>query len=281
MTCPVKKRHRGVAQMGEDAGPILQARLPDGQAERAAARLPSMQPVQGPWLRMDDAYGAQMAERRRLLAKRRGEVYAQLTPGLPAARAFLEEALTALPDGFEASADHLRCPDGARVAIDWDAPLLTAGHVLQQDVCILEKQGDEHVLTGAVLCFPASWTLSQKIGKPLVRIHKPVADYDAGIAARVQRLFDGVKQGQPMWRANHLRYFDPTLFQPRAEDDQRPVGHPSAPFIRSERQTVLRLGVQDAVAFVIHTFVVDVSSEHSDQDQAAHDTDGRSGFDRT
>lgn len=266
--------------MSEGVGPILQTRLPEGQAERAAARLPSMQPVEGPWLRMDEAYAAQMAERRRLLETRQADVYAQLTAGRPAARAFLEDALAALPDGFEVSADHVRCPDGAGVTIDWDAPLLTAGRLLQQDVCVLEKQGDEHVLTGAILCFPASWTLSQKIGKPLIRIHKPVADYDAGIAARVQRLFDGVKRGRPMWRANHLRYSDPTLFQPRAEDDQRPVGQPGDPYIRSERQTVLRLGVQDAVAFVIHTVVVDVSSEHSDQDQAEQDTTGRGRFDR-
>lgn len=240
--------------------PILQDRLPDGQAERAAAPLPSMQPVEGPWLRMDEAYGPQMIERRRLIAAQEGDVYRQLPEGLSASRAYLEEALAALPDGFIRGADSVTCLDGTRERLNWDQPLRTAGRIFQQDVCILEKQGGEHVLTGAVLCFPASWTLSQKIGRPLVRIHRPVEEYDAGIALRVQRLFDGVKRGRPMWRANHLRYSDPALFQPRAEQDQRPVGLSDDRYIRSERQTVLRLDVPGAVAFIIHTVVVDVEA---------------------
>ena len=47
----------------------------------------------------------------------------------------------------------------------------------------------EHILTGAVLCFPSSWTLSEKLGKPLLRIHMPVASYDSQMGARVQRMF--------------------------------------------------------------------------------------------
>lgn len=235
---------------------ILHRYLPADQLDQAAARLPSMQPVRGPWLRTDEAYAAQMAERRRLLNGRRRDVYRQCPEGLTAARNFLTQALDALPEGFKTTGDTVLCPDGADVALDWNAPLLSVGRFLQQDVCILQKQGDEHVLTGAVLCFPASWTLAEKIGKPLTRIHTPVPDYDDAIARRVQRLFDGVKRGQPMWRANALRYRDPALFQPRAEADQRPVGCPDDPFIRSERQTVLRLGGEGAVAFIIHTMVV-------------------------
>ncbi|SLN59385.1 heme-dependent oxidative N-demethylase family protein [Pseudooctadecabacter jejudonensis] len=246
-----------------DAKPtsILQKALPEGQAVRAAARLPSMQPVVGPWLFCDDAYGAQMVERRRLLDTQLDDVCAMQPDGLVAARSFLNDVLGCLPEGFALDAGTVRCPDGTSQTVDWDQPLQTVGRILQQDVCILEKRGDEHVLTGAVLCFPASWTLAEKIGRPLVRIHRPVADYDAGIAARVQRLFDGVQRGRPMWRANLLRYSDPALFQPRLEVDKRPVGQPDDPFIRSERQTVLRLEHPDAVAFVIHTTLVQVRSE--------------------
>lgn len=236
--------------------PILQAFLPDGQADRAAVRLPSMQPVDGPWLQIDDAYGAQMIERRRLMAARPRDVYAQLPHGLSASRACLEEVLGALPSDFCRKDDEVVRPDGHHARLDWDAPLWSLGNIVQQDVCVLEKQKDEHVLTGAMLCFPASWTLAQKIGKPLIGIHQPVAEYDDVIAVRVQRLFDGVQYGRPLWRANHLRYDDPTLHQPRLECDQRPVGTNSSQYIRSERQTVLRLPVTGAVAFLIHTMVV-------------------------
>jgi hypothetical protein len=236
--------------------PILQDRLPLGQADVAAARLPSMRPVVGPWLTFDGAYGAQMGERRRLLQSGEADVHAQTLNGLAAACGFVAAALGALPDGFVRTGDHVHCPDGHEQTIDWRAPLRSIGAILQQDVCILERRGDEHVLSGAVLCFPASWTLAQKIGKPLIAIHDPVTDYDSVIAARVQRLFDGVQAGRPMWRANLLRYDKAALHQPRLENDPRPVGQPDAPYLRSERQTVLRLPQPDAVAFVIHTTVV-------------------------
>lgn len=246
--------------MAIERPPILQTSLPDGQENRAAAPLPSLQPVDGPWLTMDDAYGAQMVARRALLRDQMGDVVAQTAQGLEAARQFARLAFAALPDGFARDGDVVRCPDGGCVTMDWDAPLASIGGILQQDVCILERIGDEHVLTGAVLCFPASWTLSQKIGKPLIRIHAPVDEYDADIARRVQRMFDGVKEGRPMWRANALRYDDPTLYQPRPEHDPRPVGTADAPYLRSERQTILRLKGSGAVAFVIHTSVVKVGA---------------------
>lgn len=250
--------------MNDDLDPILQNTLPEGQAEVAAARLPSMRPVVGPWLTCDGAYGAQMAKRRYLLRTRARDVYTQTGDGLAAARGFVELALAALPIGFERMGEEVRCPDGHAETIDWDTPLRSIGMILQQDVCILEKRGVEHVMTGAVLCFPASWTLAQKIGKPLTGIHAPVDEYNSAIAARVQRLFDGVQAGRPLWRANMLRYDDATLFQPRPENDPRPVGQPDAPYLRSERQTILRVPQPDAVAFVIHTSVVPADVDAAD-----------------
>ncbi|MCF2903512.1 DUF3445 domain-containing protein [Octadecabacter sp. CECT 8868] len=235
---------------------ILQAKMPNGQLDVAAARLPAVRPVIGDWLFHDDAYGAQMVLKRHLLQTQERDVYAQLPEGLAASRGFLAMALEVLPDGFQVDGGQVTCPDGVQVTLEWDAPLWSVGQILQQDVCILEKRGDEHVLTGAVLCFPASWTLAQKIGKPLIAIHEPVPEYDAQIATRVQRLFDGVQAERPIWRANALRYDDAALYQPRLENDPRPVGKSDAPYMRSERQTILRLPQPDAVAFVIHTTVV-------------------------
>ena len=169
--------------------------IPDERRAAALRDLPGVQPVGGPdWITVDADYAAQMAERARLLSERRGDVLA-VTPGAePACAEALEEVL-ALLDGradFAVGAA-VRRPDGATVDLD-GPPLEVLGRLIAEDICILEKCGAEHVLTAALLCFPASWTLAEKIGRPLLRIHRPVEDYDA-VAPRVQRLFDGVQPG--------------------------------------------------------------------------------------
>ena len=136
-------------------------------------------------------------------------------------------------------------------------PLATLGRLAQEDFCILQKHGDEHVLTGAVLCFPASWMLSEKFMRPLIGIHEPVDSYDTGIAARVQRLFDGVQVGRPMWRFNALWYAVPDLHHPRSIHNRRKRRtSENAPYLRSERQCILRLPQTRAVIFSIHTYVL-------------------------
>ena len=118
------------------------------------------------------------------------------------------------------------------------------------------KQGEEHVMTGAMLCFPASWSLEQKFMKSLVKIHVPVDEYTPDIARRVQRVFDGIKVERPMWRANYLFYNDPELFQPHKEKDRRDYDAGKPKWLRVERQTLKRLPETKAVVFAIHTYVL-------------------------
>ena len=84
-------------------------------------------------------------------------------------------------------------------------------------------------------------------------------DYETEIARRVQRLFDAIRPEQPLWRMNSLVYRDPTLHQPRREDDPR-IDRRGGSFVRAERQTLLRLPKTRAVLFAIHTYVVDIAS---------------------
>jgi hypothetical protein len=230
---------------------ILQNSLPTAQS--GEPRLPGTMPCDADdWLRVDDAYAAQMQYRAKLFEERQDAVLYEPETAQDACLEVLTEALKILPPlGFEVSETHVTCPDARVVAIDWDAPLKTLGHLAQQDICVLEKRGAEHVLTAAALCFPANWRLADKVERPLIGIHAPVDEYDENIARRVQRLFDGVKVGMPLWRFNKLRYDDADLHQP-----YRRVGDDKSPFIRSERQCILRLPRTDAVVFTIHTFVV-------------------------
>lgn len=245
-------------------GTILQQGLFDAPwGEASFRRLPGMRPVgRDDWLVVDEAYAAQMALRDRLIADRRDAVLALLPEAGKAASELVGLALATLArrSGFTVGTAQARRPDGESVTLDPDDPLGTVGRLVQEDVCILQKRGEEHVLTGAVLAFPSGWTLSEKIGRPLTRIHRPVDTYDADIARRVQRLLDGVRVGQPLMRANTLWHRDPALHAPRREGDPKPAGRGDRTYLRSERQCLVRLPETGAVVFTIHTVVVEAGA---------------------
>lgn len=230
---------------------ILQDSLP--LEMRGPSRLPGVAPcAPDDWLRVDEAYGPQMALRRRLLAEQRGAVLWCDPQAEAATREVLCDALKLLPGlGFEVAQDCVICPDGHEVALERSAPLLTLGQLVQEDICLLQRRGAEHVLTGGVLCFPAGWNLAEKAGQPLGQIHAPVAEYDARLEGFVQRMFDRVQPGRPICRFNRLTYDNPALFQPQKSDRKG-----AQRFIRSERQCVRRLPHSDAVLFSIHTFLL-------------------------
>lgn len=229
------------------------------------ARLPGTAPIATEdWLTLDAAYAPQMAERARLLAEARGSVLAVLPEARPGVAEIYQTVLAALDERPEFSRDGgvIICPDGRRVALDDGDPLLTLGHLVQEDLCLMEKLpgSDEHVLTAAVLCFPASWTLAEKIGRPLTAIHVPVPQYGAELARRVQRLFDGLRApedgGRILMRMNALDHQAPELFQTRSEADPRAQGKGRGGFLRVERQCLRKLPRTGAVVFSIHTTVV-------------------------
>ncbi|MXU65806.1 heme-dependent oxidative N-demethylase family protein [Oceanomicrobium pacificus] len=237
-------------------------------AASATRRLPGIQPFgeKTPFL-VDDAFAGQMAERDRLVAPRPDAVCADL-PEAADALAELDRmvlaALQARPD-YQIGDGFIRRPDGATVP--------TAGPVthrlarlVQEDLLILEGQGGAAArLLAATLCFPASWTLAEKIGRSMLRIHAPVDRYADDMARRVGRLFDALHPDRPLWRANYHLYGAPDLFAPRREGQDRPVPAAGPHFIRVERQTLHRLPETGAILFGIHTFMVPVHSLTEDQ----------------
>jgi dimethylamine monooxygenase subunit A len=237
---------------------ILQARLPVVPwMTDHGLRLPGTGPIPlGEWLLRDDAFAAQMAYRDRLIAERPEAVHAVTDGCRPAAEELLGLVLGALGEGYGREGGAVTRPDGVVVPLG-GPPLLVAGRLVQEDFCVLEKPagGEEHVLTGAVLCFPSNWTLAQKLGRPLSRIHLPIASYDETVARRVQRLFDGLRPEVPLMRANLLAYSEPDLFNPRAEFHRHTPAGPDR-YVRVERQVLRRLPATGAVVFSIHTWMV-------------------------
>lgn len=243
--------------------PVLQDRLPFAPwMDPATSRLPGMRPcAAGDWLRRDEAFAGQMAKRDWLIATRQPLVHAMLPEGRAAADELYALALARLAadPGYAMGDGWVQRPDGVRVTLDARVPLVTLGRLVQEDLCLMQQQGDAVVLVGAVLCFPASWMLSQKIGRGLPGIHRPVEGYAGDLERRVQRLFDVLRTGQVLERFNALVYDDPELHQPRPEGQHRPRPVERR-YLRSERQCLMRLPQTGAVLFSIHTTIVRMES---------------------
>jgi hypothetical protein len=224
-------------------------------ADPRQSRKPGLAPLDpAAWIEVDEHFAEQMAYRERLIAERRGVVFAE-TEGSTAAQDELLAMLLAnlkMRSDFEVGAA-VRRPDGVLVEAGDEPSVLTAGRLTQEDFCILEKGDDEYVLTAAILCFPSRWSLAEKIGRPLTAIHGPVPDYTDDLAKRVNRVFEGVKVGLPLWRANWTIHDHAELHQPSGDWRWEQGG--DALVIRVERQTFVRLPETQAVVFGIRTFI--------------------------
>ncbi|MEM1427962.1 MAG: DUF3445 domain-containing protein [Pseudomonadota bacterium] len=222
------------------------------------ARLPGTAPLQpDDWLAVDEAYAAQMALRTRLIEGHRGRVIGALDRAGPALHELyrtVTAALDARPD-FDVGPSRIVRPDGGAVRPDPADPLGTLGRLVTEDLCILEKapEAPEHVLTAAVLCFPAHWSLAEKLGRPMRRIHAPVGRYTDVVARRVQRLLDGLAPGRMLMRMNALGAETPWLFTPGREADAVEDLDAGTAFLRSERQVFVRLPQSRAIVFSIQT----------------------------
>jgi hypothetical protein len=253
---------------------VLHDRLPFAPwADPRTRRLPGTLPLDmADWLQVDEAYAGQMALRDRLIATREAEVHAVLPEAEAAARevyAMVLPRLAAL--GFRRGATGVVRPDGVSVALDPDRPLRTLGRLLQEDICLMQSDGTgEHRLTGAILCFAAGWLLHQKLGRPMMRVHRPVEKYTEDVGRRVQRLMDAIRPETPLWRANAHHSRAP-LFNPLAEDDPRHTSEGERPWVRSERQCLIRLPQTGAVVFSIHTIVVPLERLTAEQAAALAD----------
>ncbi len=231
--------------------------------DKVLGSLPGMRPLEPrDWLLRDAVFAPQMAYRDWLIANRRGAVLAELPGAAGAAAELLQVLLDHLRGDarYAVSGHAITRPDGVAVGLgQGEDPLATVGRLVQEDFCLLERDGSEHVLTAAVLCFPASWTLAEKLGKPLTRIHRPVPAYSDDLANRVQRIFDRMRPGALMMRANTLVYDDPDLHQPRSEASPKRLSGEDR-WIRVERQTLRKLPRSGAVVFGIHSSVVPAAS---------------------
>jgi len=131
-------------------------------------------------------------------------------------------------------------------------PLAAARLLVADDLCLLLPDGDRWVLAAGCVCFPSHWRPAEKVGRPLADVHGPVPGYPGALGRRVDGFLTRLRPGRGVWRRNWLVHDVADLHVPiRAASDPRP--EPGERWLRSERQTLVRLFEHDAVVFGIRT----------------------------
>lgn len=202
------------------------------------------------WLCADEARPMELALRSRLIDERRDVVFRCAPHADDAAATTLELVLAWLDDQ---GIDH-PAPDRA------EHPLVAAGRLVQEDLCLMVRRDGAWHLDAGLLCFPTLWRLDDRFGLPTPTVHEHIPHY-AEIETRVDRFFDRLVPERVVWRRNFSVKPYPHLFVPTSKTEM-PVGvHHVATdgdpyWIRSERQTLRRLVAHDAIVFAIRVQVV-------------------------
>jgi Haem-dependent oxidative N-demethylase, alpha subunit-like len=216
------------------------------------------------WIEPDERLAAYLAEKRRLFAQKRDGVFGEEADTRDAQAEVLALLADYLPKRFPQTyvreADHIAI-SGTQEAVDLDradAPLATASFLVQEDLVLMRPGPEGYRLVAASLCFPSSWSLAEKFGKPMRAIHDPVPHWAGKMGTLVDRIFDKLKVDQPVWRLNWSIYPDAELHHPESKGAPRDWFSGSLPpraFVRVERQTLRRLPVSGDILFTIKVCV--------------------------
>ena len=238
------------------------------------------------WIEVDRHLLPYLAEKRRLYAEIPELVFVAEDGTQDAQREVLDLLGSYLPERFPAThrhvdagvevlgaANHLALPSGLA-----DAPLAKASLLVQEDLILMRRDERGWRLAAGSLCFPSSWSLTEKFGKPLQEIHAPVPGFGPGSrpAELINRMFDGL-QGQAVERFNWSIQADDALYHPLSNVERidratnRPTRFPdddinAHAFIRVERQTLRKLPVSRDILFTIriHLDPLKVLARHPD-----------------
>ena len=220
----------------------------------------------GDWIEDQPDFGSQLEVRREVLDRHpdvivrapesscaEHELLAMLTELLPAS----------LPQHYTRVANGLRVePTGEvwPIEVAEKDPLGTIARWVPDDFCFMhaDAQGT-YRLRSAVVCFPTRWQLHAKLGRGLTPIHAPVPGYEDELGKGVEQVFERLTVERPLWRINWSIVDAPDLYQPirPLPEDTRLGGERVVRslgerlWLRTERQSIVRLPVSGAVIFGI------------------------------
>ena len=108
---------------------------------------------------------------------------------------------------------------------------------VEDDLCIIESKGDQKLLAACV-CSPSYWKLTEKIGKPLLSIHKPVKTLNSKIGKKINKFISRSPLLKPFVRENWFIHQDTKRFHDRSEKLKNT--NPNYWFIRTERESICK-----------------------------------------
>ncbi|RNJ46534.1 hypothetical protein B5V01_31125 [Mesorhizobium erdmanii] len=257
----------------------------DGSSKLFNIGLKPLEPAN--WIEVDGHLLPYLAEKRRLYAEIPDRVFVEEDGTRKAQREVLDLLGSYLPEQFMHT--HRRTDAGIEVvgaenhpalpSALADAPLVAASLLVQEDLILMRRDDSGWRLAAGSLCFPSSWSLLEKFGKPLQQIHEPVPGFGPGTrpAELINRMFDGL-QGQAVERFNWSIQADNALYHPlsNVERIDRATNRPSRfpdgdvrahAFIRVERQTLRKLPSSRDILFTIriHLDPLAVLARHPDR----------------
>ena len=197
------------------------------------------------WLDVDDHLNFYLQEKKRLMSEIPDTVF-QAKEGTIEVQ---QEVLQLITSHLDQNRIHFEKPD---VSLP---PLMQAALLVQEDLVIMSKEKEGWSLVAGSVCFPSSWSLPQKIGKPLHDVHAPVPQFNKGTrnAGMIERIFDNLQEGLPAERFDWSVYGDDELYQGDRTGELN--GHVGEHYLRVERQTITKLPKSGGILFTIRTYL--------------------------
>ena len=209
------------------------------------------------WLDLDDNLDFYLEEKKRLISEIPAKVFQAK-----------EDTIEAQQEVLELISNHLvEMNVAVKKTDDTHLPLMQAALMVQEDLVIMRKTSQGWSLVAGSVCFPSSWSLPQKIGKPLHDVHAPVPEFNKGTrnAGMIERIFDNLQVGLPAERFDWSVYGDDDLYQGDRTGELN--GHIGEHFLRVERQTITKLPRSGDVLFTIRTYLDPFDALKSRDDQ--------------
>jgi hypothetical protein len=145
-------------------------------------------------------------------------------------------------------------------------PLALLGSQVQEDVVLLDQREGSLWADAGLVTFAADWSMGFDVGMRFLEVHGPVPRvHEAGVVQRAQQFLMRLQPGQEFRRTNWTMTVDRRLdsstetYPEWARDRRLVATDPALPdrlHLRVEVQHLIRLGVSDAVCFLIRTHLL-------------------------